>query len=124
MSSIDSYPNGTPVNNQGQALEAHRLHELSCSGQDNSRRYIGFSRSNCRDAEGIFWGARYNLLNDIKVPGQTHLERKDMAAKLRRHGLLDRSEYETIQKYLKSRSSTYKSEITSCFLSIAEYTVF
>ena len=96
MSSINSYPNGTPVNNQGQALGAHRLHELSFSGQDSSWRYIGFSRSNCRDAEGIFWGARYNLLKDIKVPGQTRLERKDMAAKLRRHGLLDRSEHETI----------------------------
>ena len=62
-----------------------------------ARRYIGFARSNCRDAQGIYWGARYNLLKNIKVPGQTRLERKDMAAKLKRHGLLDRSEYETIK---------------------------
>ena len=80
MSSINSYPNDTPVNNRGQALEAQSLHELSRSGQENSRRYIRFARSNCRDAQGIFWGARYNLLKDIKVPGQTLLERKDMAA--------------------------------------------
>ena len=69
MSSINSYPNGTPVNNQGQALEAQRLHKLSRSGQDNSRGYIGFARSNCRDAQGIFWRARYSLLKDIKVTG-------------------------------------------------------
>ena len=49
---------------------------------------------------GIFWGARYNHLKDIKVPDQTRLERKDMAAKLKWHGLLAKSEYATIQMFL------------------------
>ena len=82
MSSINSHPDGTPVNNRGQALEAQRLYQLSLSGRDYSRRYIGFARSNCLDAQRIVWEARCNLLKDIKVPGQTRLERKDMAAKL------------------------------------------
>ena len=101
MSSIDSYPNNTPVNNRQQALEAQRLHELSRSGRENSRRYIGSAGTNCRDAQGLFRVARYNLLEDIKVPGQTRLERNDMAAKLRRHGPLDRSEYATKNVYFR-----------------------
>ena len=125
MSSINSYPNGTPVNNRGQVLEAQRLHELSRSGQDNSRRCIGFAISNCRDAHGIFWGARYNLLKDIKDPGQTRLERKDMAAKLKRHGLLDGSEYEAIKMFIKSLKYLHcKRHDLLFFLSIAEYTAF
>ena len=102
MTSINYYPNGTPINPRGQALEAQRLRESSRSGRDNSRRYTGFARTNCRDAQGIFGGARYNLLKYIKVPGQTRLERKDMAAKLKRHGLLKRSEYATINMFIKS----------------------
>ena len=101
MSSINHYQNGTPIKTRGQALEAQRLRESSRSGRDNSRKYIGFARTKCRDAQGIFWGARYNLLKDIKVPGQTRLERREMAAKLKRHGLLDRSEYAMIKMFMK-----------------------
>ena len=119
MSSINSYLNGTPINNRGQALEAHRLHDLSSSRQDNSRRYIGFARSNCRDAQGIIWGARYKLLKDIKVPGRTRLERKDIAAKLKRHGFLDRSEYETIKLFINSPKYLHERD-KLLFLSIAE----
>ena len=123
MNSINSYPNGTPVNHRGQALEAQRLHELSRSGQDNSRRYIGFAISNCRDAQGIYWRARYNLLKDIKGPGQTRLERKDMARKLKRHGLLDRSEYTTKKMFLKSLKYLHKRDDLLFFIDSRVYSI-
>ena len=121
MSSINSYPNGTPVENRVQALEAQRLHELSRTGQNTSLRYIGFARSNCRDAQGIIWGVRYNLLKDIIVPGQTRLEQKDMAAKLRRHGLLDRSEYETMKMFIKSLKYLHKGDDLLLFIDSSVY---
>ena len=124
MSSTNLYPNGTPVNNRGQALEAQRSCALSRSERDNSRRYIGFVRTNCRDAQSIFWGARYNLLKDIKVPGQTRLGWKGMAAKPKRHGLLDKSEYATIQMFIKSIKSLHKRDDLLFFIDCRVYSLF
>ena len=124
MSSINSYPNGTPINNREQALEAQRLHELSRSGQDYSRRYIGFARSHCRDAQGIYWGSRYNLLKNIKVAGQTRLQRNDMAAKMKRHGLLDRSGYEAIKMFIKSLKYLHKRDDLLFFIDSRVYSFF
>ena len=93
MNSINHYPNGTPTDARRQSLEAQHLRELCCAGRDNSRRYTGLARSNCRNGQVIFWGARFNLQRGINVPRQTRLERKEMAAKLKAHALLDRSEH-------------------------------
>ena len=46
-----------------------------------------------------------------------------MAAKLKRHGLLDRSEYKKIKMHIKSLKYLHKRD-DLMFLSIAEYTVF
>ena len=60
-------------------------------------------------------------LKDIKVPGQTSLERKDMAANLERHGLPDRSEYQTIRMFIKLLKNTHKPDDLLFFIDSRVY---
>ena len=68
----------------------------------------GTTADGTSDSRGKTVGMAKASPGELASTGQTRLERKDMAAKLKSHGLLDMSEHPTVNTFLKSLKYLHK----------------